>query len=243
MSLRYLTSAFETDLPPNEKIVLLVLADHADENGASWPSVERIAKMASMSPRTVHRMLGALEKRGVIKRIARHDDTGRQGTSLYRIEGLSGCQIGTPGCHGCQGEGDTGGRQNHQENQEIGSSYEEPVVSPEAKALEAKARQVIETVKGDFGLPWRKPHRYLLARLRDYSEDECIEVVRFKCFEWQGTQMEQYLRQETLFQPSKFEGYLAAAAKKKPAIVDDYRQERERQLEQLKADMAEGRVR
>ena len=49
----------------------------------------------------------------------------------------------------------------------------------------------------------------IAARLNDgFTFDECQMVIRKKCAEWLGTDMAKYLRPQTLFQASKFEGYL-----------------------------------
>lgn len=47
------------------------------------------------------------------------------------------------------------------------------------------------------------------ARLRDgYTEEQLMHVVDVKCGEWVGTDMERYLRPETLFAPSHIESYV-----------------------------------
>lgn len=69
MSVAAVAWAFEQPLPPNEKVVLLALADC--ENGQTAlciPGQERIAEMASMSVRSVQRMLAKLEEGGYIRR-------------------------------------------------------------------------------------------------------------------------------------------------------------------------------
>ncbi|GMV60111.1 MAG: hypothetical protein AMXMBFR72_32040 [Betaproteobacteria bacterium] len=49
-------------------VVLLVLADHADDAGANiWPSVGRVARVARCSARQVRRILRDLEADGVIE--------------------------------------------------------------------------------------------------------------------------------------------------------------------------------
>ena len=50
--------------------------------------------------------------------------------------------------------------------------------------------------------------KFLLARLEDYSVDDLISVVDKKYKEWKGTNMEKYLRIETLFNATKFESYV-----------------------------------
>ena len=51
--------------------------------------------------------------------------------------------------------------------------------------------------------------RLIDARLNEgYSVDDFKKVIDTKTAEWKGTDMEQYLRPETLFSASKFESYL-----------------------------------
>ncbi len=61
MSFRVGAAVLYADLPSTQKLVMLVLADHADENGEGiYPSVHRVAALAGMSRRTVQRMLSDL---------------------------------------------------------------------------------------------------------------------------------------------------------------------------------------
>ena len=51
-----------------------------------------------------------------------------------------------------------------------------------------------------------------VARLKEgYTVDDLKAVIDFKVAAWMGTDMQQYLRPETLFAPTKFDGYLNAA--------------------------------
>lgn len=50
--------------------------------------------------------------------------------------------------------------------------------------------------------------KFLLARLEDYTVDDLISVIDKKYKEWKGTNMEKYLRIETLFNATKFESYV-----------------------------------
>ena len=60
----------------------------------------------------------------------------------------------------------------------------------------------------------------VLARLGEgYSVEDCKTVVKKMWDAWKNTEMEQYFRPETLFRPTKFEGYLNRPAEKgKPRI-------------------------
>ena len=57
---------------------------------------------------------------------------------------------------------------------------------------------------------------FIKARLKDgYSIDDFKKVIDNKCYQWMGTEQEQYLRPETLFRPSHFESYLNEEHKSK----------------------------
>lgn len=59
---------WEWDLPANEKLVLLIIADHADDTGANaYPGIARIARRASLSERQVQRILSDLMRRNLIR--------------------------------------------------------------------------------------------------------------------------------------------------------------------------------
>lgn len=90
MSVSAVAWAFEQQLPPNEKVVLLALADC--ENGHTMvciPGQERIAEMSSQSVRTVRRMLEKLEERGLIERARRDRSTGRTSDSYTLNRGVN----------------------------------------------------------------------------------------------------------------------------------------------------------
>lgn len=72
MSIRLMAEVWRTDLPTVEKMVLLVIADHANDEGTqSYPSQATIAKKASISIRTVQRAANNLIEQGYI-RIFKH---------------------------------------------------------------------------------------------------------------------------------------------------------------------------
>lgn len=67
----------------SHKIVLLSLADRANEHHVCWPSIKRLAKDTCANEKTVRAALAALELAGLIRRERRH------GTSdLYRLIGV-----------------------------------------------------------------------------------------------------------------------------------------------------------
>ena len=61
MSIRLMSEVWRTDLPTVEKMVLLIIADHASDDGTeAWPSQATIAAKASISVRTVQRAVNSL---------------------------------------------------------------------------------------------------------------------------------------------------------------------------------------
>lgn len=65
----------------------------------------------------------------------------------------------------------------------------------------------------------------LIARLKDYSVTDVKHVIEYKAREWMGKPEQKYLRPQTLFNRSKFEGYLIDAQQmvptEKPPVIQD----------------------
>ena len=65
-----------------ELLVLLALADFADDNGRCWPSVATIARKARMEPRSVQRICKQLVSQGCL---TISPNSARKGCNLYKI--------------------------------------------------------------------------------------------------------------------------------------------------------------
>lgn len=114
MSVRALSWAFlQKTGDPTRKIILMVLADHADERGFCYPALKTIADRSESTRRTVQRHLKALEDDGLIRREERFTDTGRQTSYMYslpidepmRSTSRGGCQNSTLPPEGTRKEG------------------------------------------------------------------------------------------------------------------------------------------
>lgn len=70
-----MSAAWEMDLPQSEKMVLLCLCDHANDEGVCWPSREGLSKKCSVSIPTVKRAIKSLENKGIIIRDRRMHQT------------------------------------------------------------------------------------------------------------------------------------------------------------------------
>ena len=80
------------------------------------------------------------------------------------------------------------------------------------KYKKEKADEVIDYLNEKAGTKYRHSRASLTpiaARLAEgFTVEDCKAVIDHKAGEWLGTDMERYLRPQTLFSPSKFEGYL-----------------------------------
>lgn len=68
MSVRVMTDVWAIDLPDSQKIVLLALADCANDEGHCWPSMATLSKKCSKGERTVQGVIKELVKAGHLTR-------------------------------------------------------------------------------------------------------------------------------------------------------------------------------
>lgn len=70
--------------------------------------------------------------------------------------------------------------------------------------------QVLDYLNNKCGTRYRTSEsnmKFIRARLKDYKIEDLFAVIDKKCKEWKGTNMQMYLRPETLFNATKFETY------------------------------------
>ncbi len=68
MSIRIMTAVWDLPLSDSEKIVLLALADNANDEGWCWPSIATLARKCSKSERTVQTAIRSLCDAGHLER-------------------------------------------------------------------------------------------------------------------------------------------------------------------------------
>lgn len=72
MSISLITAAFKAKVGnPTRKLILIKLADHANDAGECWPSVQHIADQCEASKSSIKSHLKILEKEGYLKKIHR----------------------------------------------------------------------------------------------------------------------------------------------------------------------------
>lgn len=83
MTIKAMNWAWEVELPPALKLVLLKLADRANDDGECWPGQASVAKACGIGARTLVRHIATLEQMGLIKTEKRYGDDGKRTTNMY----------------------------------------------------------------------------------------------------------------------------------------------------------------
>ena len=76
----------EEELGHRAKAVYVYLRDRSDASGVGWPGIKTIARELELSPRTVQRALGDLERAGLVEKRQRHRKNGSLTSNLYRLK-------------------------------------------------------------------------------------------------------------------------------------------------------------
>ena len=83
MSVEVMSAVWRLDLPQNKKLVLLAIADHANDDGIAWPSQGRIAWKTGYKRRNIKRILDELIEDGflTVMRLGR----GRGNSTVHQL--------------------------------------------------------------------------------------------------------------------------------------------------------------
>ena len=91
LSIKALNWAWEQPTSSSgQKLVLLALADHANDDGHCWPGMKRIADKCDMSARQVSTHVTNLEKAGILTTNRRMKDNNQYSTYDYQLNFASG---------------------------------------------------------------------------------------------------------------------------------------------------------
>lgn len=101
MSMRLMVEVFHTEVGnPMHKLVLLKLADNANDNGECYPSYQHIAKQCEIGKSTAMRAIDALCEKGLLIKQPRYLIGGKEQTSNFYVivlPSLQGSVTVTPG--------------------------------------------------------------------------------------------------------------------------------------------------
>ena len=85
MSIRAMNWAWGQKLPPTPKLILMALADSANDLDECWPGIAFIADKCNVSERTVQRVLQQFVNTGLMMVTPRYTTAGRQTSNGYRL--------------------------------------------------------------------------------------------------------------------------------------------------------------
>lgn len=85
MTIRAMNWAWGVELQPAMKLVLLKLADRANDDGECWPGMEAVAEACGVSVRSVMRYVQDMEKMGLLIVHRRKGEKGQQQTNIYTL--------------------------------------------------------------------------------------------------------------------------------------------------------------
>ena len=85
MSIRAMNWAWGQPLAPTSKLILMALADAADDEGLCWPGIRTLASKCSVSGRTVQRTIKTFVNQGILIVEERRRPDGRQTSNSYLL--------------------------------------------------------------------------------------------------------------------------------------------------------------
>lgn len=197
-----------------EKMLYIALKRFANiQTGKAFPGVKRLAEMSGMSHRKAQLVISSLTE----KRFIAVDYRGHQ-TSLYSI--LPTPAPHAPGGAQCAGEGAHHMHPPHAphapelkkeelKKEELKKLNKDIVADAPSLPYEQIVNYLNQKAGTSFRHNTKKTQNLILVRLKEGFEfDDFKKVIDVKTSEWlNDSQMNQYLRPETLF-GTKFESYL-----------------------------------
>ena len=86
MSIKLMSKVWELNIKLSHKMVLLALADHANDDGAGWPSYSTLSKKCSIEKRHLIKIIKLLEEKLIIKKTRRAFENGKNSSNLYELD-------------------------------------------------------------------------------------------------------------------------------------------------------------
>ncbi len=96
MSFSAMNWAWKQALTPHAKLLLMALADRADDQGVCWPSIPKLAQQCRLSPRTVQRLLQELVTAALLRAEPRFRADGSRTSNRYYLALGGGDNVSPP---------------------------------------------------------------------------------------------------------------------------------------------------
>lgn len=234
MSMRLMVEVFHTEVGnPMHKLVLLKLADNANDNGECYPSYQHIAKQCEIGKSTAMRAIDALCEKGLLIKQPRYLIGGKEQTSNFYVivlPSLQGSVRETPGVVSERHQGGVtvtpGVVSERHPNQSYITSKEniknntlrvlekDGPISEEDQAANLAALRCLAFYNDKAGCKCRdaKPFIELLTETKTrkaYTEDEITLVIEWALTQWRSRGG--VPKPINICRVTKFDGYLADA--------------------------------
>lgn len=85
MSVRAMSWVWQQPIKGTAKLVLLALADCANDDGICWPGIKTVAKKCGIARNTTIDNIRKLKKQGLIVSVRRYTESGRRTSNLYTL--------------------------------------------------------------------------------------------------------------------------------------------------------------
>lgn len=234
MSMRLMVEVFHTEVGnPMHKLVLLKLADNANDNGECYPSYQHIAKQCEIGKSTAMRAIDALCEKGLLIKQPRYLIGGKEQTSNFYVivlPSLQGSVRETPGVVSERHQGSVtvtpGVVSERHPNQSYITSKEniknntlsvlekDGPISEEDQTANLAALRCLAFYNDKAGCKCRdaKPFIELLTETKTrkaYTEDEITLVIEWALTQWRSRGG--VPKPINICRVTKFDGYLADA--------------------------------
>ena len=234
MSMRLMVEVFHTEVGnPMHKLVLLKLADNANDNGECYPSYQHIAKQCEINKSTAMRAIEALCKKGLLLKQPRYLIGGKEQTSNFYVivlPSLPGSSTKQPGVVAESNQGSCTKQPGVVAESNPNQSYitskdniknntlrvleKDGSISEEDREVNLAALRCLAFYNDKAGCKCRdaKPFIELLTETKTrkaYTEDEITLVIEWALTQWRsrgGTP-----KPINICRVTKFDGYLADA--------------------------------
>lgn len=194
MSMRLMVEVFHTEVGnPMHKLVLLKLADNANDNGECYPSYQHIAKQCEINKSTAMRAIEALCKKGLLLKQPRYLIGGKEQTSNFYVivlPSLSGSGTKQPGvvAESNPNQSYITSKENIKNNT-LRVLEKDESISEEDRAADLAASRVLDHYNNKFNSK-HKEKKYFVNLLKKtktrgaYTEEDLIMVIDWIAETW-----------------------------------------------------------
>ena len=130
-------------LKPLERLLLLVLAEHADDRDCVWSSQDRLAHMVGTSPSTLRRCLGRLERLGLLTHKNRW--AMDESTDTLRMKDVYQLHVGAAPNWAAPGDNSQGSRPTgpHRQSESASKQVDQHIVAHKCKVTVRKVGEAV----------------------------------------------------------------------------------------------------